>query len=110
MNKTQPTLPPTETVSEVVKQYVSNGWQPKDWNELFAKVDELFLKPIKENKSRYMHITQVKILELAKEQPLKKMTLRQIGALIGVNHPQIVDHHLRMLIKNRFINKNREVL
>lgn len=92
------------------KEYVPLDWQPKDWDELFAKIEELFIKPIKENKSRYMHMTQVALLELAKEQSLKKMTLRQIGSLIGVNHPQIVDHHLRMLIKNRFINKDREVL
>lgn len=93
-----------------VGKYVSIDWQPKDWNELFSKIDELFVAPIKEHKERSMHLKQQKILEIAKDQSLEKLTLRQIGELIGVSHPQQVDHHLKMLIRHRFIDKKRRVL
>ena len=40
------------------------------------------------------HPIQQQLLELSKRLPLEKMGLRQIGKLIGVDHPQQVKYHL----------------
>lgn len=44
-----------------------------------------------------MNPIQQKIFELSQKQDLKKMGLRQIGRLIGVEHPQTIKYHLKKL-------------
>ncbi len=44
-----------------------------------------------------MHIIQEKLLELSQRYDLKKMGLRQIGRLIGIEHPQKVKFHMEKL-------------
>lgn len=53
-----------------------------------------------------MHQTQRKILDLAKSQDLGKLSLRQIGASIEVEHPQKVKYHLEKLIKKGLLEAN----
>lgn len=54
-----------------------------------------------------MHNIQIKLLELAKNQDLSKMSLRQIAKLVGVdNRPQIVKHHLIQLDKAGLLRVN----
>lgn len=54
-----------------------------------------------------MHNIQIKLLELAKNQDLSKMSLRQIAKLAGVdNKPQIVKHHLLQLDKAGLMQVN----
>lgn len=59
-----------------------------------------------------MHKTQLKILELSARKNLKSMSLREIGAEIGVDHPQKVFYHMDQLKKRGlFGNKlNKEAL
>lgn len=47
-----------------------------------------------------MHPTQEKLLKLSKTRDLNKLTLREIGKIIGVKHPQIVKHHMEQLKKH----------
>lgn len=42
---------------------------------------------------------QAKILELSKTNDLRLMSLREIGRMIGVEHPQVVKYHLMRLVK-----------
>lgn len=44
-----------------------------------------------------MNTTQQKILELSQKHDLKKMGLRHIGRLIGIEHPQTIKYHLEKL-------------
>jgi len=44
-----------------------------------------------------MHPTQQQLLELSQRYDLKKMGLRQIGKLIGVDHPQKVKFHMQKI-------------
>ncbi|MBI2673751.1 MAG: hypothetical protein HYX23_00515 [Candidatus Zambryskibacteria bacterium] len=44
-----------------------------------------------------MHPTQQKLLELSQRYDLKKIGLRQIGRLIGIEHPQKVKFHMEKL-------------
>lgn len=53
-----------------------------------------------------MHPTQEKILGLSKNMDISKIGLRQIGKLIGEEHPQIVKHHLLELEKKGLIIRN----
>lgn len=51
-----------------------------------------------------MHKTQEHLLQLVKTQNLGKLTLREIGALVGEEkYPQKVKHHLSQLEKKGFI-------
>lgn len=50
-----------------------------------------------------MHITQSKILKLAKEQNINQMSLHEIGRIIGEEHPQKIKHHLGQLRRKGFI-------
>lgn len=50
-----------------------------------------------------MHIIQQKLLDLAEKKNIGRMTLREIGALIGETSPQKVKHHLAQLEKKGFI-------
>ncbi len=54
-----------------------------------------------------MHILQQKILGLSKQMDISKMGLRQIGKLIGEEHPQKVAHHLGQLEKKGLVIRNR---
>lgn len=58
-----------------------------------------WLKP----KDWITHPAQIAILELAKNEDISKMSLRAIGERIGVDHPQKVQHHLKMLVKRKKI-------
>lgn len=51
-----------------------------------------------------MHETQQKILRLCQTQDISKMSYGQIGAAIGVSHPQKVKHHLEQLKKKKLID------
>ena len=55
-----------------------------------------------------MHIIQEKLIKLAENRNLGQMTLRQIGKLIDVKHPQKIKHHLNQLAKKGFIRFNKE--
>lgn len=59
-----------------------------------------------------MHIIQKKLIKLAQTRNLNQMKLRQIGRLIGEDHPQKVKHHLNQLEKKGFIkfDKNRGLI
>ncbi len=52
-----------------------------------------------------MHIIQEKLLELSQRYDLKKMGLRQIGRLIGVEHPQKIKFHMEKL---GFLNNGKK--
>lgn len=55
-----------------------------------------------------MHPTQKKLLELLSEDKLANTTLRQLGILAGVKHPQNVKHHLVQLEKKGFIRYDQK--
>jgi SOS-response transcriptional repressor LexA len=55
-----------------------------------------------------MHKTQEKLLKLSETMDLGKLSLRQIGKMIGLEHsPQAVKHHLLQLEKNGFVKIKR---
>jgi repressor LexA len=66
-----------------------------------------------------MHQTQKDLLSLSRNVNLADKSLREIGALIGVDHPQQVQHHLKQLqkkgflvhdqTKNQIVNVNRKL-
>lgn len=66
-----------------------------------------------------MHKIQKDLLSLSRNVNLAEKSLREIGALIGVEHPQQVQHHINQLQKkgflihdhanNKIINVNRRV-
>lgn len=55
-----------------------------------------------------MHVIQQKLLRLAETYNLGEMTFRDIGKLIGEEHPQTIKHHLEQLEKRTLIEWNRE--
>ena len=55
-----------------------------------------------------IHPIQGKLLVLSAEYALEKMSLRQIGRLIGVSHPQKVKYHLEKLEQNGMFGKYRK--
>lgn len=61
---------------------------------------------------QYLHPTALSILELMKKKDINGMTLREIGALVGVEHPQKIKHHINHLINVGFVNiiKGKKVL
>lgn len=56
--------------------------------------------------SAKMHKTQTLLLQLSQTTDLSNLTLRQIGSLIGENHPQNVKHHLNQLIGKGLLASN----
>ena len=55
-----------------------------------------------------MHKAQERLLKLSETMDLGKLSFRQIGKMIGLEHsPQAVKHHLLQLEKNGFIKINR---
>ena len=55
-----------------------------------------------------MHLIQQKILDLLDEKREIKMTLREIGNLVGDPHPQKIKHHLLQIEKRGFIKINKD--
>jgi SOS-response transcriptional repressor LexA len=51
-----------------------------------------------------MHQIQKKILQIAQTQDLSRLSLREIGRLIDVNHPQKVKHHIEQLRKKKLLS------
>jgi repressor LexA len=54
-----------------------------------------------------MHVLQKRLLECAGAHDLGRMTLRQIGALLGEDHPQKIKHHLSQLEQKGLIEIDR---
>lgn len=54
-----------------------------------------------------MHQTQRRLLELLDDYNLGEMSLREIGRLLGEEHPQKVSHHLQQLEKRGLIVMNK---
>jgi repressor LexA len=60
-----------------------------------------------------LHATQEKLLKIAGQINLNKMSLRDVGALVEETHPQKIRHHLDQLVKKGFIkidHKTGEVM
>lgn len=58
-----------------------------------------------------MHELQRKLLDLARRQSLKGLSLRTIGDLVDrPNAAQVIQHHLDQLQKKGLLNNNREVV
>ncbi len=53
-----------------------------------------------------MHEVQEKILNLAGKLDLGEMSLRQIGSMVDVEHPQKIKHHIDQLVKKGLIDPN----
>jgi repressor LexA len=54
-----------------------------------------------------MHKIQEQILKISAKNDLGKMSLREIGKLIGADGPQKIKHHLLQLEKNGLLSVNR---
>jgi len=54
-----------------------------------------------------MHEIQKKLLNLAQETNLGQITLREIGALVGISSPQQVKHHLDQLTKKGLLTVDK---
>lgn len=57
--------------------------------------------------SNIMHIIQQNILEQLSSKNFEKMTLRDVGILVGEPHPQKIKHHLMQLMKKGLIITDR---
>ncbi len=55
-----------------------------------------------------MHRIQESLLQLVDQQDLGKLTLREIGELVGEKFPQKIKHHLDQLEKKGFIKINKK--
>lgn len=55
-----------------------------------------------------MHAIQKKIIKITRTRNVNQMTLRQIGKLIGEEHPQKIKHHLNQLEKRGFIRFDKK--
>lgn len=55
-----------------------------------------------------MHDVQIKLLELSKNKRFKGLTLREIGRLVEIDHPQLIKHHLQQLINRGLLNSEYE--
>lgn len=54
-------------------------------------------------RNNYMHEIQKDLLSLSRNMNLGEKSLREIGRIIGVEHPQQISHHLGQLEKKGFI-------
>ena len=52
-----------------------------------------------------LHPTQQRILKLSERVDLNQLSLRSIGSLVNVQHPQVVDYHLKQLKKRGLIQR-----
>jgi SOS-response transcriptional repressor LexA len=55
-----------------------------------------------------MHAIQEKLLKIASQYNLGRMSYREIGKLVGESHPQKVKYHLEQLEQNKLIQSNAE--
>jgi repressor LexA len=55
---------------------------------------------------RNLHSTQKRLLELLKESITNPLTIREIQAKLDVSSPSIVQHHMRQLEKNGYLQRN----
>jgi len=55
-----------------------------------------------------MHSIQEKLLNISRTVNLAGLSLREIGRLVGEEHPQKIQHHLDQLAKKGFIRMDRE--
>lgn len=55
-----------------------------------------------------MHPLQEKLLRLASQYNLGRMSYREIGKLIGESHPQKIKYHLEQLERNQLVHSNPE--
>jgi SOS-response transcriptional repressor LexA len=53
-----------------------------------------------------MHLIQQKILKISMSKNIAKLTLREIGQLVGEPHPQKIKHHINQLLKKGFLKQN----
>ena len=51
-----------------------------------------------------MHVIQRKLLEASGNKSFENLTLREIGQLIGLEHPQMIKHHLSQLVKKGLLD------
>ncbi len=51
-----------------------------------------------------MHLSQQKILQLAREQSISGRSLREIGSLVGIPHPHTVRFHILKLVDKGFLD------
>ena len=58
--------------------------------------------------SRTLHPLQEKILQLAQNRNIAKMSLREIGELVGDHSPQKIKHHIQQLEKRGLLKIDRE--
>jgi repressor LexA len=59
-----------------------------------------------------MHKVQKKILSISKKRDISDLSLRELGQLVDVDHPQRVKHHLNQLYKKGYLTpqKNLNIL
>ena len=57
-----------------------------------------------------MHKIQKKLLEASAKKSFSGMTLREVGELIGLNHPQLIKHHLSQLVKKGLLDSKYQSL
>lgn len=55
-----------------------------------------------------LHPIQKSLLDLSEKQDLYGLPLRDIGEKIGIDHPQLVKHHLTQLQKKGFLNMQNQ--
>jgi len=55
-----------------------------------------------------LHTTQEKLLKIARQINLNKMSLRDIGVMVDETHPQKISHHLNQLEKKGFIKIDKK--
>ncbi len=56
-----------------------------------------------------MHEIQQKILNISKSQDISKLSLRELGTLIGETHPQKVKYHIQQLEHSGFLHLTKNV-
>lgn len=68
--------------------------------QLFVKIVDFY---VEHNHNRRMHPIQDRLLNVAAERNLGKLSYREIGRLIGEGHPQKVKYHLELLERRGLI-------
>lgn len=56
-----------------------------------------------------MHPLQEKIIVVSKKHNLSRLSLRELGALVGEKHPQKIKHHLNQLYQKGFLTSKRDL-
>lgn len=55
-----------------------------------------------------MHLIQQKLLKLADTYDIGNMSFRDLGRILGEDHPQLIKHHLEQLEKKKLIEWDKE--